>query len=214
MLILVAGLIIFLGTHSVRIIADDWRTRQIARIGALQWKGLYAVMSIIGFTLLVWGFGQTRATPIIVWAPPPWTHHLTALLMLFVFILLAAAYVPGNRIKARIGHPMLLAVKIWAVAHLAANGTLSDIILFSAFLIWSAIDFSVSRRRDRTSSVRYPATGIGRDVIAVSLGLIAFAWFAHFGHAWLIGVEPFQFKGNPVTASISSYGATLFTLGK
>jgi len=191
MLILIVGLFVFLGTHSIRIAADSWRTRQIERLGQMPWKGIYSVVSILGFALIVWGFGLARTSAVVVWTPSAWTHHLTAALMLIVFILLVAAYVPGNRIKAAVGHPMLLAVKIWAVAHLAANGTLPDIILFGAFLIWSIVDFSVSRRRDRHAGVIYPVIGVGRDVIVVIIGLIAFAWFAHYGHAWLIGVNPF-----------------------
>jgi uncharacterized membrane protein len=191
MLILVLGLLIFLGVHSVRMLAGDWRTRQIERLGQLTWKGLYAALSIAGFALIVWGFSLARTTPDYLWYPPRWTHHLAALLMLLAFILLTAAYVPGNRIKAKVGHPMLLAVKVWAVAHLLANGTLADIIMFAAFLIWSVANFIVSRRRDRQAGVTYPATGIWPDVLVAGIGLVAFVLFAHFGHRWLIGVDPF-----------------------
>ncbi|PRC93497.1 NnrU family protein [Solimicrobium silvestre] len=191
MLILVSGLFLFFGVHSIRLFADGWRARQIERIGAMPWKGIYSVVSIIGFGLIIWGFGLARSTPIILWVPPTWTRHLTAGLMLISFLLLVATYVPGNRIKAIIGHPMLLAVKVWAAAHLLANGTLADTILFGAFLIWSITNFAVSRRRDRLSGVIYPVIGIWRDLMVICIGLIAFVLFAHFGHVWLIGVNPF-----------------------
>lgn len=124
MLMLLAGLILFLGVHSVRIFADDWRSRQIERFGEMPWKGIYSVISILGFVLIVWGYGVTRAESIALWAPPIWTRHLVSLLTLPAFVLIAAAYVPGTRIKAAVGHPMVLGVKLWALAHLAANGRL------------------------------------------------------------------------------------------
>ena len=131
---LVLGLVLFLGVHSTRIFADDWRTRQIARLGEGAWKGLYSVASLAGFALLVWGYGQTRIDPVVVWDPPTWTRHLAALLMIPAFVLVVAAYVPGNRIKAAVGHPMVAGVKVWAIAHLLSNGRLGDIVLFGVFL--------------------------------------------------------------------------------
>ena len=190
MLILVLGIILFLGTHSIRIVADSWRTKQIEQGGAARWKGIFSIVSIAGFAMIVWGFGLARLSPVSLWLPPNWTRHLTASLMLIAFILLVATYVPGNRIKALVDHPMLLAVALWAAAHLAANGTLADSTLFGAFLIWSVIDFSVCRRRDRNAGVIYPVIGIWRDLLVVGIGLIAFAGFAHYGHLWLIGVNP------------------------
>ena len=191
MLILLAGLVIFLGMHSVRVVADDWRSRQIERLGLMPWKGIYSVVSAVGFGLILWGFGLVRATPVYLWVPPVWTRHVTIGLMLVSFILLVAAYVPGNRIKARIGHPMLLAVKVWAVAHLLANGTLADVVLFGSFLVWSVIAFVVARRRDRRAGTTYPDLGMARSVITFVVGAVAFVLFAHFGHMWLIGVNPF-----------------------
>jgi uncharacterized membrane protein len=191
MMILVLGLLLFLGVHSIRLFADGWRTRQIERLGAGPWKGLYALTSIAGFILIVWGFSLARTAPVVLWTPPLGMRHVTAALMLVAFILLVAAYVPGNHLKSKIGHPMLAATKTWALAHLLANGALADIVLFGAFLIWAIADFAVSRRRDRAAGVTYPAIGIGRDAITIVVGLVAFVWFAHVGHAWLIGVRPF-----------------------
>jgi len=104
--------------------------------------------------------------------------------------LLAAAYIPGNRIKARLGHPMLLATKVWALAHLIANGTLADLLLFGGFLVWAIADFAVSRRRDRAEGVTYPALGIGRDMAVLVAGLVGYVVFAFWLHGLLIGVRP------------------------
>ncbi len=127
---LILGLVIFLGAHSVRIVAEPWRTAMRAKLGENGWKGLYSVVSIAGFVLLVWGYGQARLDPVPLWTPMLWARHLAALLVLASFILLAAAYVPGNGIKAKLHHPMVLGVKLWAFAHLLANGMLADVLLF------------------------------------------------------------------------------------
>jgi uncharacterized membrane protein len=188
--ILVIGLVLFLGVHSVRIVADGWRTSTIARIGLLPWKGIYAVLSIAGLALLVWGYGMTRAAPAL-WYPPVWTRHITALLTLVSFILLAAAYVPGNAIKAKVGHPMIAGVKVWAFAHLLSNGRAGDVLLFGAFLVWAVLDFIASRRRDRAAGTTYPSLGAARTAMAVAAGLVAYVAFALWLHVWLIGVRPY-----------------------
>lgn len=191
MTLLILGLIVFLGLHSVRIFAEDWRSARIAQWGEARWKGLHALGSIIGFALIIWGYGLTRATPIDLWQPPIFTRHLAALLTLPAFMLLAAAYVPGTRIRARLGHPMVLSVKLWALAHLLANGRLADVLLFGGFLVWAALDFRAARARDKLLAVVRPAGSAGRDSIALALGVIAWAVFAFALHGWLIGVKPF-----------------------
>lgn len=188
---LLAGLLLFLGTHSVRMVADGWRSRVIARIGPLAWKGLYAAVSLAGFALLVWGWGLARQHPVPLWQPPVGLRHLASLLTLFAFILLAAAYVPGNQIKARLHHPMVLGVKAWALAHLLANGTLAHVLLFGAFLAWAVLLFVASRRRDRREGTTYPPGRIGATLLTVALGVGAWAAFAFWLHAALIGVRPF-----------------------
>lgn len=188
---LVLGLLIFLGVHSIRIVADGWRTRQLARFGEPGWKGLFSVVSLIGFVLLVWGYGHTRAAPLELWQPPLWTRHLAVLLTLVSFVLLAAAYVPGNRIKAALGHPMLAGTKLWAFAHLIANGRLADLLLFGAFLVWSIAGFIAARRRDGLAGTRYPAVGLARDAVVLAFGVLGWGAFAFWGHLWLIGVAPF-----------------------
>jgi uncharacterized membrane protein len=190
MTILVLGLIIFLGLHSVRMLASDWRTAQIARIGEGPWKGLYSLASLAGLVLIVWGYGAARANPTLLWNPPDWLRYVTIVLTFVSFILIAAAYVPGTRIKARLGHPMVAGVKTWAFAHLIANGTLAGTILFGGFLLWAMVNFAVSRRRDRDSGVTYPTGTLAGDAIATFVGAIAWVVFAFFLHGWLIGVRP------------------------
>jgi uncharacterized membrane protein len=190
--VMVLGLVLFLGVHSVRIVADDWRAGQIAARGEGAWKGVYSLLSIAGFALIVYGYGLSRTAPVELWSPPVWTRHLASLLTLVSFVLLAAAYVPGTRIKAAVGHPMVLGVKTWAFAHLIANGRLADVVLFGAFLAWSIVLYAASRRRDRRHGTRYIAGPASRDLVAVVAGVVAWAAFAFWLHAWLIGVRPFS----------------------
>jgi uncharacterized membrane protein len=191
MTFLVLGLILFLGTHSIRLVADGWRTAQVGRLGLNRWKGLYSLVSALGLGLIVWGYGLARAEPVELWAPPTWTRHVAALLTLPAFILIAAAYVPGSRIKAAIGHPMVAGVKVWAIAHLISNGNLADALLFGAFLLWAVADFRSARRRDRAAGVRYRPGTAARDGMAIAAGTGVWALFAGFLHLWLIGVRPY-----------------------
>ncbi|MBA3598584.1 MAG: NnrU family protein [Methylibium sp.] len=190
MTLLVLGLVLFLGVHSVRIVADDWRTRMQLRLGEGAWKGLYAVASIAGFVLIVWGYGLARQQPVVLWTPPAATRHLAALLVLVSFVLLAATYVPRNGLKARLHHPMVLGVKVWALAHLLANGTLADVLLFGSFLVWAVVNFRAARRRDRASAVSYPPGTVAGTTGAVVAGAVAWAVFAFWAHEALIGVRP------------------------
>ncbi len=191
MTILMLGLIVFIGAHSVRIVAADWRERQIANIGEQRWKGLLSFVSLVGFVMMVWGYGLTRVGPDL-WPAPVWLRHITALLTVPAFVLVVAAYIPRNHMKAAIGHPMLAGVKLWAFAHLIVNTRPGDIVLFGAFLVWAIIAFIASRRRDRRNHTRYPPGEMSRDVVAVVVGLVAWAAFAFYGHEWLIGVRPFR----------------------
>ena len=191
MVMLVLGLVLFLGAHSVRIFAEEWRSRMVARIGAQAWKGAFSLVSLLGFALLVWGFGQARQQPVQIWAPPIALRHLASLLTLLAFVLLAAAYVPGNGIKARLHHPMVLAVKVWALAHVLANGNLAHLVLFGSFLVWAILDFSASRRRDVATGARYASGTAGATGITVAVGVGAWIGFALWLHGLLIGVRPF-----------------------
>ncbi len=188
---LILGLMIFLGAHSVRIFADEWRTRTRQRIGEGPWKGVYSLLSLAGFALMVWGFGVSREQPIVIWVPPTGMRHLASLLTLVAFIFLAAAYVPANQIKAKLHHPMVLGVKVWALAHLLSNGMLSHVILFGALLVWAVLDFRSSRQRDRAAGSVYAPGSAAATIITVVAGAVAWALFAFWLHGLLIGIRPF-----------------------
>jgi uncharacterized membrane protein len=190
MTLLLIGLFVFLGAHSTRIFAEGWRSSMVEKLGANGWKGVHSLVSIAGLTLIVIGYGAARADPVLLWTPPIWTRHAASLLTLGAFVLLAAAYVPSNRIKAAVGHPMVAGVKLWAFAHLLSNGTLADILLFGTFLAWAIADFIAARRRDRLAGVTYNS-GTVPTVVTVLLGVVLWALFAFWLHRVLIGVAPF-----------------------
>ncbi len=190
MSLLIAGLVLFIATHSLRIFVDGWRGQMVARMGAMPWKGLVSVVSLIGFVLMVMGYAAARQSPIVIWTPPFWLSHLVSLVMLAAFILLIAAYIPRNGIKARLGHPMVISVKIWALAHLLVNGTVADLLLFGALLIWAVMSFRAARQRDRREGAVRARGELLMTLITVVVGALAWVWFVFQGHAWLIGVRP------------------------
>lgn len=190
MLWLILGLVLFLGVHSVRIVAPQWRSRTIKRIGENGWKGVYSVLSLVGFILIVWGYGQARAAgTTLVWAPPVGMRHAASLLTLLAFVLLAATYVPRNHIRRALGHPMVIGVALWSIAHLMANGWLHAIVLFGAFLLWAVVDFVSARQRGPASGAG-PAS-VAMTAVAVAVGVVAWLVFALWAHRVLIGVSPF-----------------------
>jgi uncharacterized membrane protein len=191
MTLLILGLVLFLGVHSVRVFADGWRSGVRARMGENTYKGLYSLVSAVGLGLIIWGYGAARAEPVLLWLPPIWTRHLAALLTLPAFVLLVAAYVPGNAIKAKLHHPMVLGVKTWALAHLLSNGMLADLLLFGGFLLWAALSFRAARARDRAAGTVYPPGRAGPTGVAMAVGVVAWAGFAFWAHGALIGVKPF-----------------------
>ena len=191
MMWLVLGLALFLAVHSVRIVADGWRAQTLARVGEKPWKGAYALISLLGFVLLVRGFRLARLDPVVLWVPPLPMRHIAALLTLIAFIMLVATYVPNNAIKAKLRHPMLLSVKVWALAHLLANGKLADVLLFGSFLLWAVLCFRSNRQRDRAAGVASGASSTAMGtVLTVVLGAVAWAAFAFWGHKQLIGISP------------------------
>jgi uncharacterized membrane protein len=192
MTIMIIGLVIFLGSHSVRIFAENWRQQQIAKFGETNWKLAYSAVSIIGLAIAIYGYGQMRLDPIYVWNPPMGMRHAVALLMVPAFIMLVAAYVPHNAIKAKLGHPMMLAVKIWAFAHLLANGRLGDIVFFAAFLIWAILAFKTAKKRDRLTPPTPVSTTRMATIATVLIGLVAYVLFAFYLHSALIGVPVFS----------------------
>ncbi len=187
---LILGLLVFLGVHSVRIVAEDWRTRMRVQLGDKVWKALYSVGSLLGLGLIVWGFGLAREQPVALWIPPNGLRHLTTVLNLVAFVLLAATNVPGNSIKSRLHHPMVLGVKVWALAHLLSNGNLAHVVLFGSFLIWAVLDFRAARQRDRVTGVVYPGGTAGATGIAVASGVGMWIVFTLWLHGLLIGVRP------------------------
>jgi uncharacterized membrane protein len=191
MIILILGLLMFFATHSLRIFAYDWREAQVARFGDTTWKGLFSLVSLVGLALIAIGFGQARLAPIVLWFPPVGLRHLSGLLVLISFILFAAAYIPGTRIKAKLGHPMVAGVKAWAFAHLLANGSLADVLLFGSFLAWSILNYGSARRRDLAAGTVYPAGSLNGDLTAVVVGLFAWLVFAFWLHGWFFNVRPF-----------------------
>jgi uncharacterized membrane protein len=190
MTVLILGLIIFLGVHATRIVANDWRSRFIAQRGEGSWKGIYTLASLLGFGLIVWGYSLARQQPVVLWVPPRGMNHVAGLLMGVSFVMLVATYVPRNAIKARLHHPMVLATKVWALAHLLANGNLADVALFGSFLVWAVFSFRAARQRDRAAQTVY-ATGTAQGTaITVVAGLLAWAGFTFWAHRVLIGVQP------------------------
>ncbi|SEA67942.1 NnrU family protein [Variovorax sp. YR216] len=188
MTLLILGLVLFLGVHSVSIVAPGWRDAQVAQ-HERAFKGVYAIVSIIGFALLIYGYGLARQAPVLIYSPPVALRHLALLLMVPVFPLLFAAYMPG-RIQSAAKHPMLLAVKFWATAHLLANGTLADVLLFGGFLVWAVADrISVKRRAVPRKLPGAPPSAMN-DVIALVGGLVVYVVFLFWAHVWLIGVSP------------------------
>lgn len=187
MTVLIIGLAVFFAGHSVRIFADDWRNAQIARLGPKGWRGAYALTALIGFVLIVWGFGLARTEPAMLWIPPAWGRHAVSLLTLPAFILMVAGYVPGNHLKTWLGHPMVAGVALWALAHLLTTGRLDTAVLFGAFLAWATLDYFSAVRRDRLAGVKYPAPTLARDVLVVAIGAVGWAVFAAVLHQRLIG---------------------------
>jgi uncharacterized membrane protein len=192
---LLAGLVIFLGMHSLSVVNRDARDRFAARLGEKPWKGLYSVVSLVGFALIIIGYGLARSQPVVLYQPQLWTRHIALVLMVPVFVLIIASNVNTNGvIKRATKHPMLLATKIWALAHLVSNGNLADVLLFGSFLIWAVIARISAKSRTSKITGNPPAKAasptVVPDVIAVLVGLAAYVWFLLHGHAWLIGVNP------------------------
>ena len=188
---LIAGLFVFLGVHSLRIFAEGWRTRALQRATEGSYKGLYSLVSVLGLALIIYGFGVARETPIMLWVPPVGMRHAASLLTLVAFILLAAAYVPRNSIKARVHHPMVLGVKSWALAHLLSNGSVAHLVLFGAFLAWGVANFIAARKRDRVLATQYPPGTVTSTAVTVVVGVLVWAAFAFKLHGLLIGIRPF-----------------------
>lgn len=183
--LLIVGIVVFLGIHSLPAF-PHLRERLIGALGENGYKALFSVASILGFVLLIWGYAV--APFVQVWVPPAWTRWVAIVLMLPAFVFLVAAYVPG-RIKAKLKHPFLVAIKTWALAHLIANGDLASIILFGSFLAYAVYDRIALKGRQPTELIETRGEGGPRnDVIAVVLGTVLYVVFMIWLHRWLIGV--------------------------
>ena len=188
MFYLCLGLILFFAVHSVSIVAPHWRDRMALSLGAGAWRAAYSLLSVAGLLLIIHGFGLARGSAAIWYVPAHWMRVVALVLMVPVFPLLLAAYFPG-RIKAAARHPMLIAIKLWALAHLFANGSVADVLLFGSFLAWAVIDrISLKRRAPRAVPGAPPSKW--NDAIVLAAGLLLYAWFVHWAHLRLFGVAP------------------------
>ncbi len=190
MTILVLGLVIFLGLHSTRIVSESGRDSAIARIGEGPWKAVYSLVSVIGFVLILWGFARARYDAPQLWTSPTGARHITMLLMLVALILFASFLFKRSHIAVIVHHPMLWAVLAWSAGHLFANGSEADLLLFGAFLVWSAADLVSSYARDRRHGVVYPEPQLAATAGAVVVGLVVYALLMAGLHLWLFGVSP------------------------
>jgi len=190
MAMLILGLVIFLGLHSTRIVAEDARGKAIARIGEGPWKGIYSLLSLIGLVLIIWGFARERFDAATLWAPPVYIRHIAITLMLASLILLGGYIFKKSHIATAVHHPMAWSVVVWAAAHLLANGSTADLVLFGAFLVWSAADLVSAYDRDRRKAIVYPAPEWSATIGAVVLGVILWAVLIGGLHLWLFGVSP------------------------
>ena len=183
---LVTGLIIFFAVHSISIVNEPWRDRMVAKVGEVPWKGIYSVVTTIGFFLIVWGYGLARQESAVIYFSAPWLTHLSMLLLIPVFPLLLATYLPG-RIKTFVGHPMLLATILWAFSHMLVNGKLTDVLLFGSFLVWSGLELYSMRRRVQSPLLSAPVSRFN-DLISLVLGFALYSMFIVWLHSMLIGV--------------------------
>ena len=188
--ILIIGLLVFLAPH----VFVTWRKARaalIARLGELPYRALFGIIAIAGIVLIAWGFADYRAHGLIpVWTPPAWTRHLTALLVWPAIILVTAAYIPGD-IKRTLKHPLLAGIKLWAVAHLIANGDLGGMILFGAILAWAVFDRISLKHRSDPGAPPIPVGGRRNDVIAVVVGTILYLALGLVFHPLVIGLPVF-----------------------
>lgn len=190
---LILGLVLFLGVHSLRIVADGWRTRAIQRVGEQRFKGLFSLASAIGLGLIVWGFAQARTAPLALWVRPVWGPHAGATLMLPAFILIIGPYIGRSHINAALRHPMLCGTMLFGIAHLMANNRLADLLLFGGFAAWAALDYASALARDRREGRTMPAPVASHTVRQIVVGTALWGAFGVYLHGALFGVAPFGF---------------------
>lgn len=188
---LVSGLVLFFLSHGIRLYAGDFRRRMIEQHGKTAWRIGYSVLSLASVVLIVVGYGLAKQDTAFLYALPLWATHAAASLMIVSMILLVASGGSSGYIKAKLKHPMVLAVKVWAFAHLLVNGTTADVVLFGFLLLWAIAVFRVLRKEDRAMGVHYEVTNVRADFVAVGAGVVIWVLFVMFLHEWLIGVAPF-----------------------
>jgi len=186
----IIGLILFLGAH-VFVSRRGEREALIRRIGSAPYLGLFSAVSIVGLVLIGFGFARYRAAGIIpLWYPPLWTRHIVVALMWPASIAVVAAYIPGN-IKRVLKHPMLVGVKLWAFAHLCANGDLGGIILFGALLTWAVYDRITLKRRSDAGAPPIPLGGQRNDILAIVVGTVLYLALGFLFHPIVVGLPAF-----------------------
>ena len=187
-LVLVAGLVLFLGIHLFLALFRDKVGLLKESLGNHVWRSIHSMFALAGLALIIYGYHLSRMDPVFLWNPPAWTRHTAALFAGFAMILAVASLVPGNHIKAAVGHPLYAAVKLWAFAHIIANGRLGDLLLFGSFLAWSIIGFSSARKRDRKLGTPKPAATVPATLATLALGLGLIVAIVLWLHLQLIGV--------------------------
>jgi uncharacterized membrane protein len=202
LVVLVLGLAIFLGVHSLKFLAPQKRELWLERYGEKGFKARYSLASLVGLIVIVVGYGQARLDPVLVWIPPHGAKHLALLLVWLSFVFVLSAYFYGNEVKNKLHHPMLVGVKTWAIAHLLANGLLHQMVFFGSLLAWAVVAFIFARKRDRLAAKALEEAGLPPQApapsskaatgLAFSVATILFLCFAAWGHAWLIGVNPLR----------------------
>lgn len=187
---LIVGLVVFLGIHMTRVVAEDWRMRMIQRVGAQTWKRTYSAISFVSLAAIIYGFAVARADSAVLWVAPKALVPVTAALMLASMILLAGFHVKRSHVSTISHHPMLWSVVVLSAAHLLVNGRVVDALLFGAFLVWSVVDLISCYGRDARYGVAYPQPEARATLINLAMGVAFFAVFAGFLHKLLIGVSP------------------------
>ena len=185
---LLFGIALFFGIHSISVVAEPFRDRLAAK-NELSWKLIYSLTSLVGLILMSRGYADARLAPTVLYVTPYWMRHVAALLLIPTFVFFLASVLPG-KIKDRVKHPLLIAVKSWAVAHLLVNGTVADVLLFGSFLVWAVlVRISMKSRTPRAIPSAPPSPS--NDIIAIVAGVALYLATVLWLHEWVIGVGPF-----------------------
>jgi uncharacterized membrane protein len=187
--LLLLGILLFIGAHSISILSEPTRDRLAARLGLGPWKGLYSLVALAGLVAIVRGYALARMDPTILYTPPTGLRHAALLVLLPVFPIFVATYLPG-RIQTAVRHPTLVATQLWGAAHLLANGSLADVALFGSFAGWAFLDMRSMRHRTQRAIAKAPPSK-ANDAIAIVAGLAIYLAFLFWLHAAVIGVPVF-----------------------